>query len=85
MSRVLAVLFAFFLFAAPAYAQKGHGSHHSSSSRSSGVRASRPHYGGGSHTESHGGRYVGGSGVSSHKGGHYKNERTNNQYGTHKP
>ncbi len=43
----------------------------------------RPYYGGGSHSESHGGRYVGGSG-SSHRGGHYLNPRSGNQYGKHK-
>jgi hypothetical protein len=44
---------------------------------------SRPYYGGGHHTSSHGGRYAGGTG-SSHKGGTYKNARTGNQYGRHK-
>jgi hypothetical protein len=43
----------------------------------------RPSYGGGHHTEGHGGTYKGGSG-SSHKGGDYKNPNTNDQYGTHK-
>lgn len=45
--------------------------------------SSRPHYGGGSHTVSHGGHYAGGSGKS-HKGGSYKNSKTGNRYGTHK-
>jgi hypothetical protein len=53
---------------------KGHGG---------GGDAPRPSYGGGHHTESHGGTYKGGSG-SSHKGGDYKNPKTNDQYGTHK-
>jgi hypothetical protein len=44
---------------------------------------SHPNYGGGKHTESHGGTYKGGSG-SSHKGGTYKNSQTNNTYGRHK-
>lgn len=43
----------------------------------------RPHYGGGKHTTSHGGHYSNGGG-SSHKGGTYKNERTDDRYGTHK-
>jgi hypothetical protein len=46
---------------------------------------SGPAYGGGTHTESHGGTYVGGTGGSSHKGGTYVNPNTANQYGTHKP
>lgn len=41
-----------------------------------------PYYGGGKHTNSHGGTYVGGKG-SSHKGGHYKNAKTRNTYGRH--
>lgn len=45
---------------------------------------SRPSYGGGKHTSSHGGNYKGGKG-SSHRGGTYKNSKTNNQYGKHKP
>lgn len=44
---------------------------------------SRPSYGGGKHTSSHGGSYQGGSG-SAHHGGHYKNGNTGNQYGRHK-
>ncbi|MDE2599065.1 MAG: hypothetical protein KGL40_05530 [Rhodocyclaceae bacterium] len=44
---------------------------------------SRPHYGGGSHSASHGGHYSGGSG-SSHRGGSYKNTKSANRYGTHK-
>lgn len=44
-----------------------------------------PDYGGGTHTESHGGTYIGGQGGSSHKGGTYMNPNTSNQYGTHKP
>lgn len=48
------------------------------------AKGSRPHYGGGHHTSSHGGHYSGGSGGSSHKGGHYINTKTGNRYGTHK-
>jgi hypothetical protein len=47
--------------------------------------SSGPAYGGGTHTESHGGTYIGGSTGSSHKGGTYVNPNTSNQYGTHKP
>src|SRR4051812_19749270 len=39
-----------------------------------------PYYGGGTHTESHGGTYQGGSTGSSHKGGTYVNPNTSNQY-----
>ena len=41
-----------------------------------------PNYGGGQHTQSHGGYYYGGVG-SSHIGGTYQNPATGNQYGTH--
>ena len=44
---------------------------------------SRPSYGGGKHTSSHGGNYQGGKG-SSHKDGNYKNSKTGDQYGKHK-
>lgn len=44
---------------------------------------SRPSYGGGKHTSSHGGHYQSGKG-SSHKGGAYRNSRTSDQYGKHK-
>ena len=56
---------------------KGLGRSHVSS------HSSRPYYGGGHHTTSHGGHYSSGKG-SSHKGGHYKNARTGNHYGRHK-
>ncbi len=46
--------------------------------------SSRPYYGGGKHTQSHGGHYSQGRG-SSHKGGTYKNPRSGDQYGKHKP
>ena len=45
---------------------------------------SGPYYGGGTHTESHGGTYQGATEGSSHKGGTYTNPNTNNQYGRHK-
>jgi hypothetical protein len=44
---------------------------------------SRPYYGGGHHTTSHGGSYRGGYG-SSHRGGTYSNPKSGNRYGRHK-
>nr|DAH84779.1 MAG TPA: hypothetical protein [Caudoviricetes sp.] len=44
---------------------------------------SRPFYGGGHHTYSHGGKFFGGRG-SSHKGGKYHNPRSGHRYGKHK-
>jgi hypothetical protein len=46
--------------------------------------ASRPYYGGGKHTTSHGGRYPGETN-SHHKNGHYNNWRSGDRYGVHKP
>lgn len=80
MKRTLSLLLAVtFLFGtlSPVLAER----RRSSSSRS--YRSSRPYYGGGKHTKSHGGSYSGGRG-SSHKGGHYKNAKTGNRYGKHK-
>jgi hypothetical protein len=51
--------------------------HHGSNS------GSRPYYGGGHHTESHGGHYQGATN-SHHKGGHYVNPRTSDHYGRQK-
>lgn len=45
---------------------------------------SRPSYAGSKHSSSHDGHYQGGQGRS-HKGGDYRNSRTGNQYGKHKP
>lgn len=45
---------------------------------------SRTSYGGGKHSNSHGGHYKGGSGGSSHKGGKYANPNGGNDYGKHK-
>ncbi|HEV8083905.1 MAG TPA: hypothetical protein VGP55_11910 [Chitinophagaceae bacterium] len=45
--------------------------------------AQRKNYGGGHHTESHGGTFKGSVG-SSHKGGHYKFSSTGNHYGRHR-
>ena len=55
----------------------------SADAKGGGRSGSRPSYGGGTHTSSHGGGYKGGSG-SSHKGGTYKNPKTDDRYGTHK-
>src|SRR5207302_8158600 len=61
--------------------QRGHSSHTRGQRVSS--SASRPYYGGGHHTKSHGGKYQG-SVNSHHKRGHYNNPRTDNRYGKHK-
>jgi hypothetical protein len=45
--------------------------------------ATRPNYGGGKHTKSHGGHYQGQQNAH-HRGGHYKNPKTGDQYGKHK-
>ena len=45
-------------------------------------KGSRPYYGGGHHSTSHGGDYPG-STNSHHKGGHYQNYSSNNRYGIH--
>jgi hypothetical protein len=66
---IASLIVALLLFITPIFAQ-----HHSSS---------RPNYGGGKHTKSHGGHYQG-ERNSHHKGGHYKNPRTADQYGRHK-
>lgn len=44
--------------------------------------SSRPHYGGGHHSSSHGGSY--GVGGSSHRGGHYTSQTGSHRYGTHR-
>ena len=65
----------------PAFSQRSHSSgSRSSYSRSS--TSSRPYYGGGHHTESHGGSY--GVSGSSHKGGHYTSSTGSHHYGRHK-
>jgi hypothetical protein len=56
--------------------------HAARSGTSSHALASRPYYGGGHHTESHGGKYRG-STNGHHKNGHYQNWRTGNSYGVH--
>lgn len=45
---------------------------------------SRTNYGGGKHSNSHGGHYKGGSSGSNHKGGTYSNPKGGNEYGKHK-
>lgn len=75
LRRVLVVL-AFTLIASMSFLGTADARGHSSSPR--------PYYGGGHHSQSHGGQYRGGSG-SSHKRGHYSNPKTNNRYGKHKP
>lgn len=45
-------------------------------------KSTRPYYGGGYHSTSHGGNYPG-SVNSHHKGGHYQNYSSNNRYGIH--
>jgi len=45
--------------------------------------ASRPYYGGGHHTASHGGSYSGETNAH-HKRGHYRNWKSANRYGVHK-
>jgi len=73
------ILISFVLaFGAPALARGHGGGGHSSRSHSSSTS-----YGGGRHSESHGGYYAGGKG-SSHKGGHYKNKATGDHYGKHR-
>jgi hypothetical protein len=44
--------------------------------------ATRPYYGGGHHTEPHGGKYPGATNAH-HKNGHYQNWRTGDSYGVH--
>jgi hypothetical protein len=66
--RIAALAFLPFLVPAPSFASS-HGS--------------RPYYGGGKHTASHGGKYSGGRG-SSHKGGKYRSPSGQHIYGRHK-
>jgi hypothetical protein len=66
-----------------AYVSRSTHSSHSTSTRAS--HSSRPYYGGGKHTESHGGKYPGSTNVH-HKNGHYRSPVTGqDQYGKHKP
>lgn len=63
------------------------GGHRGSRSYTSHTRSSsagRPYYGGGKHTESHGGNYSYSSSGSSHKGGRYSSPTGSRQYGRHK-
>ena len=82
MKKAILVVAMCLAFAPQVFARGGgHGGGHSSSIPASGSLAS---YGGGKHTESHGGRYVGGSGGSAHRGGTYVNQSGQQQYGQHK-
>jgi hypothetical protein len=72
-ATLLALLLATTFGSSMAYGSHVHSSAHST----------RPYYGGGHHTVSHGGHYVGGQGLS-HRGGHYTNTKTANHYGHHK-
>jgi len=74
------ILAAFTLISAPDAAQCASSHHYGSHPRST---ASRPYYGGGHHTSSHGGSYPG-SVNSHHKNGHYQNPKSHNRYGVHK-
>jgi hypothetical protein len=67
--------------ATPKYRTGTHARTYSTARHSS---ASRPYYGGGKHTTSHGGQYPGATN-SHHKNGHYNNWRSGNRYGVHKP
>jgi hypothetical protein len=59
--------------------------HSSHSTRTNSSHSSRPYYGGGKHTESHGGQFPG-STNEHHKNGHYRSPVTGqDQYGKHKP
>jgi hypothetical protein len=60
------------------------GTHARSYSTARQPSASRPYYGGGKHTTSHGGQYPGETN-SHHRDGHYSNWQTGNRYGIHKP
>jgi hypothetical protein len=62
--RLLAVVVLFCLASSAAFAHTHHG-----------TSTSRPYYGGGHHTKSHGGHYVGETN-SHHTGGHYANSKT---------
>jgi hypothetical protein len=70
LRQAIATVAMFLFICLPAYARHTHS-------------GSRPYYGGGHHTTSHGGHYPGETN-SHHKGGHYQNPRSNNRYGRHK-
>jgi hypothetical protein len=77
LHRIIAsCLLSFALFGIPVVAQ------HSRSSAAHTATTSRPYYGGGHHTESHGGSY--GVSGSSHRGGHYRSTTGSHHYGRHK-
>jgi hypothetical protein len=69
-----------------AFSRTGSHSYHARASHSArtshGTSSSCPYYGGGHHTESHGGSY--GVSGSSHNGGHYTSATGSHHYGRHK-
>ena len=87
--RALVIALFCFLLSLPAafatthrtYSPRPSSSHHNTARSSSAVR---PNYGGGHHTTSHGGNYPGETNAH-HKNGHYRNWRSANRYGVHKP
>jgi hypothetical protein len=64
-----------------AYSPRPTSAHHNTARPSS---TSRPNYGGGHHTTSHGGNYSGEINAY-HRNGHYRNGRIDNRYGVNKP
>ena len=84
---VLAALLCIMLFLPIAYAStRKHptGIHARTYSAVRHSSASRPYYGGGRHTTSHGGQYPGATNAH-HRNGHYQNWWSGNRYGVHKP
>jgi hypothetical protein len=87
---LLAILVSLNGNAKSSYASRStHSSHSTTPRSSSSTRATshsaRPYYGGGKHTESHGGQYPGATNEH-HKNGHYRSPVTGqDQYGKHKP
>jgi len=78
--KLLAILL--LLVTLPALAER-HGiySYHSHTRKAA---PTRPYYGGGKHTESHGGTYRGSYAGSTHKNGHYTSPNGTRRYGRHK-
>lgn len=80
LRRFSALLMALTLFVPCAFSSPRSSGHSHAYSRSS--AGSRPYYGGGHHTSSHGGSY--GVSGSSHRGGHYTSATGSHHYGRHK-
>jgi hypothetical protein len=76
------VLSALLLITLPAIAGGRGARSYSSHTRTS--TTGRTYYGGGKHTESHGGNYSYSNSGSSHKGGRYTSPTGSHQYGRHK-